>query len=286
MRVLFRFSSFLALAILIGCEGSMDGSKGLFEAKGQGNAISYSSIDFSGDGIVDALRTTTFDFSSGSTFGERVYLTEKTNTDSNLVRLPIVSEQGQNLGLEVFFPALAFGDAILPVKNGNVFTFELGDGTEIFSSTLEQFPEGASLDINAGHAGAWFNPVTPGQGFLIDIEPQSQFIFIAWFTFDATGGKGGQLPGAGNRWFTAQGNYDGSTATIDLFATTGGALNAADDVETDTIGSVQFTVSSCIDATLAYEFSSLGFSAEIPITKLLGDVFCERIANGEIEGVR
>jgi hypothetical protein len=54
------------------------------------------------------------------------------------------------------------------------------------------------ITINAGHAGAWFNPDTSGQGQLIDVEPEEQFIFVAWFTY-------GEDSALGQRWLTAQG---------------------------------------------------------------------------------
>jgi hypothetical protein len=38
--------------------------------------------------------------------------------------------------------------------------------------------------INPGHAGAWLNPETSGQGFLLDVLPETDMAFLAWFTYD------------------------------------------------------------------------------------------------------
>jgi len=37
--------------------------------------------------------------------------------------------------------------------------------------------------INAGHAGAWANFSTLGQGQLIDVDPENQFMFLSWFAY-------------------------------------------------------------------------------------------------------
>lgn len=41
-------------------------------------------------------------------------------------------------------------------------------------------PLSAQIEINAGLAGAWFDPATAGQGLLIDDRNE---LFIAWFTY-------------------------------------------------------------------------------------------------------
>jgi len=38
--------------------------------------------------------------------------------------------------------------------------------------------ENTSVKINPGHNGAWFNPTTSGQGFLLDVMPETNLAFL------------------------------------------------------------------------------------------------------------
>jgi plastocyanin len=130
-----------------------------------------------------------------------------------------------------------------------------------------------SFGINIGMMDAWFDQATDGQGFLITVYPQSKIMFVAWFTFDterppqdatATFGE------AGHRWVTASGPYDGDTAVLDIFLSTGGTLNSPQPpVFTDPMpyGSMIITWTDCNTALLSYDIPSLG---------LMGDVVIER----------
>ena len=46
--------------------------------------------------------------------------------------------------------------------------------------------EDSDFRINPGLNGAWFNPVSSGQGFLIEVFPDINQVFLAWFTYDTT----------------------------------------------------------------------------------------------------
>ena len=79
----------------------------------------------------------------------------------------------------------------------------------------------AAVDINAGMDVAWVNSDTLGQRFLIDVHPDPQgdnFTLVAWFTY-ANDTEFGQ------RWLTAQGDFAGSTAAIDMYETIGGLFD-------------------------------------------------------------
>ncbi len=78
-----------------------------------------------------------------------------------------------------------------------------------------------AVDINAGMDGAWSDSDTSGQGYFIDAHPNPEgdnFIFVSWFTF-------GDETASGQRWLTAQGGFEGSTAEIDAVETTGGSFD-------------------------------------------------------------
>ncbi len=85
--------------------------------------------------------------------------------------------------------------------------------------------------INAGLNDAWINPVTTGQGFQITVFPTGKTVFLTWFTYDTVRppeGVEAVLGGPGHRWLTAQGPYEGDTATLTIYVTTGGVFNAPD----------------------------------------------------------
>ena len=67
----------------------------------------------------------------------------------------------------------------------------------------------------------FYDPAAPGQGILIDAHPNpdgEDFIFMAWFTY-------GDDTASGQHWYTAQGNFEGNSADILLYETTGGSFD-------------------------------------------------------------
>jgi len=68
-------------------------------------------------------------------------------------------------------------------EDGSVYVANWGIGVHLISDG--EVKAEPSFVINAGHSGAWYNPVTSGQGQLIDVVPETQFMFLAWFTFTA-----------------------------------------------------------------------------------------------------
>ncbi|MBT8054869.1 MAG: hypothetical protein KJN69_13335 [Gammaproteobacteria bacterium] len=125
--------------------------------------------------------------------------------------------------------------------------------------TNDDIPQAS--DINAGHAGAWFNPATSGQGQLIDIDPAAQFMFISWFTYtDSESDNPFE-----QRWLTAQGTYSGNTATLVLSETLGGQFNAPQAVTTSPIGEVTLTFSSCSEGSMSYTIDDEGLQGSFPL---------------------
>lgn len=131
--------------------------------------------------------------------------------------------------------------------------------------------------INSGMSDAWFNPLTDGQGFFIIVWENSKFIFLSWFTFDTErppADVSAFFGGPGQRWVTAQGPYEGDTATLDVFLSTGGTLDSPEPpVVTDPnpIGTITITWTSCTAGTLTYDLPGLGLMGVIPIQRIVLD---------------
>lgn len=123
----------------------------------------------------------------------------------------------------------------------------------------------ATLPINAGHSGAWFSPGTSGQGLLLDVEPQEQYLFLSWFTYtDAESANPGE-----QHWFTAQGNYSGNGATLPVYQTLGGRFHDSQPVSTEAVGEVTIDFESCEEGRVTYALNSWGVQGSFPIQRLI-----------------
>jgi hypothetical protein len=133
-----------------------------------------------------------------------------------------------------------------------------------------------AVDINGGMDGAWFDSNTPGQGFLIDAHPDPEggnFIFVAWFTY-------GDDTASGQRWLTAQGNFEGATAAINVYETTGGSFDDSQAVSTDKVGTMTIDFQDCSNALLSYELTDEALSNSIAISRAIpgAQALCEELA--------
>jgi hypothetical protein len=130
------------------------------------------------------------------------------------------------------------------------------------------------FSINAGMNDAWFNPATNGQGFLITVFEDTGLVFLAWFTFDVERPPEDYvaiLGEPGHRWVTAQGPFEGDTATLDVTVTSGGVFDSPEPpVENTPDGTITITWSSCTSATLTYDIPSAG-QGEIPLQRIVND---------------
>jgi hypothetical protein len=135
------------------------------------------------------------------------------------------------------------------------------------------------VGINAGMDGAWFDSNTPGQGFFIDTHPDPQggnLIFVSWFTF-------GDETASGQRWLTAQGSFEGATAEIDVFETTGGSFDDPEPVSTTKVGTMSLDFTDCGNAQLTYSLPAESAAGDIVITRVLpgGKALCEELAGSD-----
>jgi len=130
------------------------------------------------------------------------------------------------------------------------------------------------IAINPGLNDAWFNEATGGQGFFINVFPDSDLMFLSWFTWDLERPPGSvpfQLGDPGHRWLTAQGNYELGVATLDVVLTHGGVFNAAEPEaqnDPDPYGTLTVSFSDCNHGEVVFDLPSVGESGTIPITRV------------------
>jgi hypothetical protein len=155
-----------------------------------------------------------------------------------------------------------------PNAGGGAFdsgTVTLALGEAVTCSILNNDDAKLSTDINAGHAGAWFNPDTSGQGQLIDIDAAEKFMFMAWFTYtDEASDNPFQ-----QRWLTAQGNYSGDTAILGLYETLGGEFDMPQEVTTTLVGEVTLTFSSCAEGEMTYTIDDENLQGSVPLFRVI-----------------
>lgn len=146
-------------------------------------------------------------------------------------------------------------------------------GFRVAASNLDNF----AFQINNGLNDAWFNTLTPGQGFLITVFPDRQEMFLAWFTYDIERPPEDVqaiLGEPGHRWLTAQGPYSGDTANLTIYLTGGGVFDAADPpavTDPDGYGTLTIEFAGCNSALATYQIDSLGLTGEIPLERIVLD---------------
>lgn len=183
--------------------------------------------------------------------------------------------------------------ASLGAGQTDTFTFnvpaELGDGSYFIGAMIEVIDANSAnnagadlseIDIipfqfNVGMNDAWFNPATPGQGFLIAVFPDIQKVFLGWFTYDLERPAEGVTTILGepsHRWLTAFGGYSGISATLNITLTEGGVFDSAVPAPVHSpYGTMQLNVANCNLAYVEYDIPSLGRSGFIPIQRVTLD---------------
>lgn len=141
---------------------------------------------------------------------------------------------------------------------------------------------GNDFTINQGIAGAWFFPETSGSGLMIDVRPESELFFAAWFTYEQQNSNN-KVGSPDNRWLTATGPYVGDTASeLPLFQTSGGFFDNPQEVDIEQVGTMTLQFSDCNTGFVNYSFTNSELSGSFPIQRAIAGTqsLCERL-NGE-----
>lgn len=148
------------------------------------------------------------------------------------------------------------------------------DFDQIIASNVPS-PVGEYFVINEGLNDAWFDPETSGQGFYITVYPSTQTIIMSWLTFDMETPDSGATAHLGDpcqRWFTAQGHYDGAAADLVVYSASGGVFNQSTYKPVlDEVGSISLEFEHCNSGTVTYDLPDISASGEIPIQRVALD---------------
>jgi hypothetical protein len=174
--------------------------------------------------------------------------------------------------IDDYEPGPGPGEAGIPDIGGNATLQYNSSGCNSVTEILGDAP---LLEINAGLNDAWFNPKTPGQGFLITVFPEIKQLFIAWFTYDTERPPedvSAFLGEPGHRWLTAQGEYEENAAELILYVTTGGVFDSPEpEPVTEPYGEIMLEFSTCNAGTVTYDIPSVDRQGVIPIERIVLD---------------
>ncbi len=206
-------------------------------------------------------------FSTGAGVTLAIYAT----TGGNLNATPKVAAVQVGTAT-ISFADCADGTLIYAFNDGRAGSIPLKRlGTNYTCATAGD--SGAAATPSYLLSGAWYNPATSGQGFLIDVDPGITTFFAGWYTFATNGAAIGG--GASQRWYTLQDNAfaAGTTAKngIAIYQASGGTFNVAGGVSTPQVGTANIAFQSCTQATISYTFTagdSAGQSGSIPLVRL------------------
>jgi endonuclease I len=142
----------------------------------------------------------------------------------------------------------------------------------------------SAFTINAGITDAWFDPATSGQGFFVIVWEDIGQVFLGWFTYDAERPPEDLqsiIGEPGHRWLTAQGPFQGDTALLDIYVSSGGVFDAPEPPVGTPVqdGTVELIFSGCNSGTVVYDIPSAGLTGEIAIQRIVLDnvALCESL---------
>ena len=85
---------------------------------------------------------------------------------------------------------------------------------------------------------------------------------MAWFTY-------GEDTASGQRWLTAQGPLEGSTADMVVYETVGGSFDDPDPSETNAVGTMTIDFTDCSNALLTYSITDEALAGMIDIERAI-----------------
>jgi len=209
----------------------------------------------------------TYDMVAGGTERQRWYTAQgKVTTGQPSAPLTIYRNTGGNFNAPPATESQAVGSATLSFSTCSrgewSYTFSDGSGRtgtiplsrltrSVTCSTTPPYLASADFALS----GNWYDPAISGQGFIMEINPNSGVVFITWYTFAADGSEVGA---AGQRWYTADGPFTPGmrAVSVTIYESTGGVFDTPPPAgaKTVAVGSGTLSFQSCTAATFSYDF--------------------------------
>ena len=201
--------------------------------------------------------------------GQPAALTIYQNTGGNFNGPPVTN------GIVVGTATLTFDSC---TSGTLTYTFTDGSGragsiplTRLTKNETCSMTSARPTNADFGLSGNWYDATTSGQGFTVEVNPNSNILFFAWYTYAPNGAGAGA---AGQRWYTASSAAFAPGARsipVTIYETTGGAFDAPTVPHTVQVGTGTMTFQTCASATLNFNFtggSSSGASGTINLGRI------------------
>ena len=133
--------------------------------------------------------------------------------------------------------------------------------------------------------GVWYAAYSTGQGFTARYYPESDILFMPWFTYSVDGGEEVEE----QRWYTLFGTVGTDVTEIELpiLQTLGGNFDAPPPVGANQVGTARLSFFSCSEGVLEYDFDeghNGGVSGRISMTRLIrGGADCTQFDGSLVE---
>ena len=227
----------------------------------------------------------TYDTVAGGADHQRWYTAQgPVVTGQPSASLTIYQNIGGNFNAPPVTNAQAVGTATLSFDtcSSGQLSYSFTDGTgrtgtipltrltqNVTCSTTTPHPANADFALS----GNWYGgAVTSGQGFTAEVNPNSGAFFAAWYAYMPNSAAAGA---AGQRWYTAQGNFTPGMRSIPvtIYDTTGGVFDTPTPPgqKTVAVGTGTMAFQSCSAATFSYNFTggtSNGLSGAIALSRV------------------
>jgi hypothetical protein len=145
----------------------------------------------------------------------------------------------------------------------------------------------SEFTINSGVNGAWYNPITSGQGLMLEVLPKTKRAFFAWFTYENAVDLAADEAIIGSnkhRWLTGIGDIDPITNSVsfDISVTSGGLFDNNRDITTssaNSYGRLTINFSDCAHAIVSYEIFGLSISNTFAVNRISteNDKLCKQL---------
>jgi hypothetical protein len=249
---------------------------------GQGMEVEiFPNLAAGGSGVVQ-VSWFTFDSVAGGSERQRWYTLGGPVSTGQPASLTIYQNVGGNFNAAPITTAQAIGSATLSFDSctSGQLAYQFSDGsgrsgsiplTRITQNVTCSAAGTSSSNRDFGLSGNWYDPATSGQGITVEVNPNSDALFLAWYTYSPSGASAGA---SGQRWYTAQGSFAAGARAIPLqiYQTTGGVFNAVSPAPaTVPVGTGVLSYQTCNAATLGYTFTggaSAGLSGTIALTRV------------------
>ena len=224
----------------------------------------------------------TFDTVAGGASSQRWYVLDGNVVSGQPASLKIYQNTGGNFNAPPVTKTDTVGTATLSFDSCTsgqlTYTFTDGSGrsgtiplTRLTSNETCSTTGARPTNADFAHSGNWYDPATSGQGFTIEVNPNSNILFFAWYTY-APGGAGAGA--AGQRWYVASSDAlapGARSIPVKFYEVIGGVFDAPTVPHSTQVGTGTITFPTCGSATLNFIFtggSSSGASGTINLSRV------------------